>query len=115
MMVRFVLAHNGSPGFTLPTQFGLTLFALEDNRVRGPLNGTAPNVVRSRDFAQTLARVVEKPDRMAIPGFLLKMWLGKAADTIIYGCHVLPRKVLDLGYQFCFPALEGALRDLVEK
>lgn len=92
---------------------GLILFALEEKRVRGPLNGTAPDVVRSRDFAQTLAQIVGKPARMATPGFFLRMWLGKTADTIIYGRRVLPQKALDLGYQFRFPLLEPALRDLV--
>lgn len=92
---------------------GLIAFALEDNRVRGPLNGTAPEPVRSRDFAQMLAQVVGKPARLATPGFLLRMWLGKTADTIIYGRRVLPQKALDLGYQFQFATLESALRDLV--
>jgi uncharacterized protein (TIGR01777 family) len=92
---------------------GLIAFALEDNRVRGPLNGTSPGVVRSRDFAQTLAQVVGKPARMATPGLLLRMWLGKTADTIIHGRRVLPQKALDLGYQFQFATLEPALRDLV--
>lgn len=93
---------------------GLIVFALEDDRVRGPLNGTAPNAVRSRDFAQTLARVVGKPARIATPGLLLKMWLGVTAETIIYGRRVLPQKALDLGYQFQFATLESALRDLLE-
>lgn len=92
---------------------GLTTFALEEQRVHGPLNGTAPNVVRNRDFTQTLAQVVGKPARLATPGLLLRMWLGITAETIIYGRHVVPQKALDLGYQFRFATLESALHDLV--
>jgi uncharacterized protein (TIGR01777 family) len=92
---------------------GLILLALDDARVRGPLNVTAPGGVRSREFAATLGRVVGKPPRFAIPGFLLRLGFGVTADTIIHGRHVVPRKALDLGYPFRFPALEPALRDLV--
>jgi uncharacterized protein (TIGR01777 family) len=93
---------------------GLIVFALEENQVRGPLNGTAPGAVRNRDFAQTLAQAVGKPDRIATPGFLLRMWLGVTADTIIYGRRVLPKKAIDLGYLFRFATLESALHDLLD-
>ncbi len=92
---------------------GLSVFALEDQRVRGALNGTAPDVVRNRDFAHTLGQAVGKPARLATPGFFLRMWLGVTADTIIYGRRVLPKKALDLGYQFQFATLESAFRDLL--
>ncbi|HLV99292.1 MAG TPA: TIGR01777 family oxidoreductase [Ktedonobacterales bacterium] len=92
---------------------GLIMFALEDERVRGPLNGTAPDVVRNRDFARTLAQVVGKPARFGTPGWVLKMWLGVTAETILYGRRVLPKKALKLGYPFQFPTLESALRNLV--
>lgn len=93
---------------------GLILFALEESRVEGVLNGTAPDVVRNQDFAQTLAQVVEKPARLAVPGFFLRMWLGKTADTIIYGRRVLPQKALELSYQFQFATLKSALHDLLD-
>ena len=70
--------------------------------------------MRNRDFSQTLAQVVGKPARLATPGLLLRMWLGVTADTIIYGRRVLPKKALDLGYQFQYATLESALRDLLD-
>jgi len=93
---------------------GLILFALEDSRVWGPLNGTAPDVMRNRDFTQMLAQVVGKQARFATPGLLLRMWVGVTADTMVYGRRVLPKKALDLGYQFQFATLESALHDLLE-
>lgn len=101
------------PWIHIADAVGLIIFALENNQVQGPLNGTAPDTVRSRDFAQTLAQAVGKPARMATPGFLLRMWLGVTADTIIYGRRVLPQKALALGYQFQFATLASALRDLL--
>jgi uncharacterized protein (TIGR01777 family) len=93
---------------------GLVLWALEDGRVRGPLNGTAPDVVRNRDFAAAMANVVGRPARLRTPGLLLRMSVGVTADTILYGRRVLPQKALELGYQFQFPTLASALHDLVD-
>jgi uncharacterized protein (TIGR01777 family) len=92
---------------------GLIVFALEDERVRGPLNVVAPGVVRNREFTATLARVVGKPARFPVPGVLLRLGFGITADTIIHGRRVVPRKALDLGYAFRFAALEPAMRDLL--
>jgi NAD dependent epimerase/dehydratase family enzyme len=92
---------------------GLIVYALEDERVRGPLNVVAPGVVRNREFMATLARVVGKPARFPVPGVLLSLGFGITADTIVHGRRVVPRKALDLGYTFRFAALEPAIRDLL--
>ena len=101
------------PWIHLADEVGLIQMALSDERVRGPLNCTAPEVPRNREFAATLGRVLGKPVRMAVPGFAMRMGLGVAADILIHGRRVVPQKALDLGYQFRFPTLESALRDLL--
>jgi NAD dependent epimerase/dehydratase family enzyme len=93
---------------------GLVLFALEDSRVQGPVNGTAPDVIRNRDFTRALAQAVGKPARFATPSLLLRLWLGVTVDTMLYGRHVVPQKAQELGYRFQFPTLEFAFRDLVD-
>ncbi len=92
---------------------GLLRFALEESRVEGAVNGTAPDMVRNRDFTRMLAQMIGKPARMVVPGFLLRTWLGMTAETILFGRRVFPRKALDLGYPFQFATLETALRDLL--
>lgn len=87
--------------------------ALDNEQVRGPLNCVAPETPRNRDFAATLGRVAGKPARVPIPGIALRMGLGVTADIIIHGRHVVPQKALALGYQFRFPALAPAMRDLI--
>jgi hypothetical protein len=41
--------------------------------------------------------------------------LGKAAITITHGQRVLPARALELGYEFRFPKLNGALADLIRR
>lgn len=102
-----------TPWIHIADVVGLIRYALEDARVHGPLNVVAPGVVRNREFAATLGRVVGRSARLPIPGLMLRLGVGKTADTIIHGRRVVPRKALDLGYPFRFPTLELALRDLV--
>ena len=40
---------------------GLMRFAIENDSISGPLNGTAPAPVRQREFASTLGRVLRRP------------------------------------------------------
>lgn len=102
-----------SPWVHIADVAGVLLLALDNPGVSGPLNVTSPGAVRNRVFAETLGSVVGKPARFPVPQIAIWFALGIAADTITHARHVVPAKALALGYQFQYPALEGALRDLV--
>lgn len=96
---------------------GLLTWAIESPEVSGPLNGTAPTPTTNRDFSRTLAKVLHRPC-WPVPGFLtapaLRLFLGEMAEAmLLQGPKVRPAKALDLGFQFQFPDLEPALRDVL--
>ena len=96
-------------------EVGLILWALDDERVSGAVNGTAPNPVTNRVFSKTLGRVLRRPAVVPVPGFALSaMFGGEAAETFKGGARVLPRRTQDLGYVFRHPELEEALRHLLK-
>lgn len=92
---------------------GLILWALENSKVSGPLNATAPNPVTMKEFADTLGKVMGRPSFAAVPGFVLKTLLGEMSDLLLKGQRVVPEKALRLGYQFKYPSLEPALRAIL--
>jgi uncharacterized protein len=94
-------------------EIGLLLLALTDERVVGPLNATAPTPTTNRDFTSTLGAVLGSPSWLAVPEFSLRLSLGEMADLVIKGQRVLPRRALELGFQFRFPELRPALEDLL--
>ncbi len=96
-------------------EIGLILLALEDQRAHGPLNATAPEPETNRDFSATLGRVLGSPSWLPVPELSLRLLLGEMADLVVKGQRVLPRKALALGYQFQYPSLEAALRQLLGK
>lgn len=96
-------------------EVGIILYALEHEEVSGPINLTAPEPVRNRAFAKTLGKVLHRPAWFPVPGFMLKLFLGEVSAVVIHGRRVVPKKILDAGYQFQYPTLEPALRQLLHR
>jgi uncharacterized protein (TIGR01777 family) len=97
-------------------EVGLVLWALENDEVTGTLNATAPNPVTNRDFSKTLGRVLRRPAVLPAPKFAVSVLRGEElADAITASLRVIPRRALDLGYEFRWPELEPALRDLYRR
>jgi uncharacterized protein (TIGR01777 family) len=89
---------------------GLFLWALDDERVSGPVNGTAPNPVTNREFSKALGRALHRPAVVPVPKLAVSAMRGRElADAVAGGARVLPRRALDLGYDFQHPDLDEAL------
>lgn len=92
---------------------GVIEFALEREDLRGPINVTAPQPVRQREFAQALGRVLKRPAFLPAPAFALKIVLGEFASELLSGKRVLPQRLSQAGYKFRFVELEPALREIL--
>ena len=92
---------------------GLIIESLANVQLSGPLNLTAPEPVTNRDFSKTLAQVLGRPAILPTPVFALKLLFGEFAQILGSGQRVLPAEALSNGYQFRFPKLKTALKDLV--
>jgi uncharacterized protein (TIGR01777 family) len=101
------------PWIHLADEVGIILFALEDGRVHGPLNLTAPEPPTNREFYQMLGKVLHRPSWFPMPGGLFKLFLGEAAVVVTRARRVVPEKALELGYKFQYSDLEQALRQLL--
>ena len=89
---------------------GLFLWALDDHRVWGVINGTAPNPVTNRELSKALGRALHRPAFMPVPKFAVAALRGgELADTVAGGARVIPRRALDLGYEFRHPELDEAM------
>jgi len=88
----------------------LTVWALTNTAVSGPLNATAPDPVTNLELARTLGRVLRRPAFFPAPAFAVRLALGEMADVALTGQRVLPDKARALGFEFRYPLLEPALR-----
>jgi uncharacterized protein (TIGR01777 family) len=84
--------------------------------LHGPINATAPEPVTNRDFTRTLGRVLRRPTILPVPAVALRLALGEMADrTLLSSARVLPSRLLQSGFRFEYPELEGAFRQVLGK
>jgi uncharacterized protein len=92
---------------------GLILFALDDARVVGALNGVAPNALRQIDFARALGRALHRPAFVPAPAFAIRAALGEFSAELLTSRRVLPAKAQELGYRFAQTDLDSCLRHVL--
>ncbi|MGG3562838.1 TIGR01777 family oxidoreductase [Neobacillus rhizosphaerae] len=90
---------------------GIT-FVIENEQIYGPVNFTAPQPLPMSDFGKTLAQVLHRPHWLPIPSFALRLLLGEMSTLVVEGQKVLPKKLLEHGYQFQYPELKMALKNI---
>lgn len=97
-----------------PDVLAALAFMLETPALEGPVNVTSPNPAQNEAFTKALARVLGRPALAIAPEFAIRLLYGEmGVETVIAGQRVLPAKLLDAGFQFRFPELEGALREAI--
>lgn len=86
--------------------------ALVDRDMAGALNAVAPNPVRNRELTQTLARVLHRPARVAVPKAAAAAVLGSegARELACASQRVAPARLEATGFRFRRPTLDACLR-----
>jgi uncharacterized protein len=92
---------------------GLFVLALDRADVSGPINGTAPEPVTNWGFSRALAAVLHRPCWLRVPKLALRLGLGTMAELATHGQRVVPVRAKALGYEFRYPLLEPALREVI--
>lgn len=91
------------------------LFLIRDTQARGVYNLTSPYPVTNDEFGRTISKAMKRPHYFPIPGFVMHLIFGEVAIMVLEGQNVLPKKLLESGYEFKFPRLEIAIKDILKK
>ena len=90
----------------------LFVFAAENESLRGPVNGSAPNPVSNLGFTKALGQAVSRPTLFPAPGFALRLALGEFAEVLLASQRVVPKAAADAGFTFRYETIGGALSNL---
>lgn len=105
---------SGKQGFSwihITDVVNAVMFIIE-NKLSGVFNFTAPGVTDNVSYTRVLSKVLKKPAFFAVPLFALKIIFGEGSIAVAGGQFAPPRHLLDAGYNFRFPDLESALKDI---
>lgn len=90
--------------------------ALQDEKMLGVYNGVAPEPVTHKTLMKTIARIkggIKIP--APAPAFVLKLMLGEMSVEILKSTTVSAQKVLNTGFSYKFPAIDAAVKDLLQR
>lgn len=90
------------------------LFIKNTPALEGAINITAANPVTNNYFTSILADKLNRPSFMTTPAFILQAIFGEMADLLLFGQHVVPKKLQKNGFKFKHPTLESALNNLIQ-
>lgn len=93
----------------------MTLWALDNQTVSGPVNGVGPEPARNSDFTKALGRAIHRPAFMPVPMFALRALYGELADVMTMSQRVIPEVAQSGGFKFRYGSLDEALRDAVSR
>jgi len=86
---------------------------IEEKRYEGIYNLTAPNPTTNKGLTDALGNALGKPTFMRVPAFVLRLQLGEAANLLLEGQSVLPKRLLESGFTFTFSDIREAIANLV--
>ncbi len=92
---------------------GAFVFLTARCEISGPVNLTSPNPIRNKELAKALGKAMHRPAFLPAPGFMLKLILGEFGSVLLEGQRVIPKKLMDSGYVFIYPEIDGALGSLI--
>ena len=90
---------------------------LTDPHMQGTYIASSPNPLSNRDFMKELRRAVGMP--LGLPayswmiGFGARWLLNTDPELALCGRYVMPKRLQDEQFEFQFPQLREALRDVV--
>lgn len=89
------------------------LYVIEDTRLEGVVNFTAPNPKRMRTFGKIIGEVTKRPHWLPVPSFAMQLALGEKSILVLDGQYVMPEKLLASDFKFKYASLSDALSNLL--
>ncbi|MCB2230103.1 TIGR01777 family oxidoreductase [bacterium] len=91
-------------------------FAIETESLSGPVNAVSPTPVTNEEFTNAMGEVLNRPTVLSIPVFALKMLAGEMAEEmLLISSRVIPKKLLDAGFQFSHTHLTKTLHQILDE
>lgn len=116
MMIPFRLFVGGPIGsgrqfwsfISLEDEVRAILHCLDTGSISGPVNLSAPNPVRNKEFMRALGDEMGRPSIVPAPAFAVKLVLGQEAarSLLLESKRVIPEVLTGTGFEFLHPTID---------
>lgn len=93
----------------------LIKYAIENESVKGILNGVAPDIVTNAQFSKVFAGSFSppRPSVIPLPEFVLNMIFGEERAVILAsGAKISPKRTQEVGFKFKYPDIKSACKNV---
>ena len=93
----------------------LYMEAMQNEAWSGIYNAVTPNPVSNRTFTLELAKKMKGNFfiPMPVPDFILRFKLGDRSEEVLKSSNISADKLKQQGFQFIYPTIDAAFRDLI--
>ena len=90
------------------------IYALETESLHGAYNAVSPNPISNKKLVMKTARIMRGSFFVPVhvPGFILKILMGQRSIEILKSTTVNSNKIREAGFEFLYPTIDQALKDL---
>jgi len=83
------------------------------SKLTGTYNMVSPNPVTNEELTRAVAKQLHRPLwAPKVPAFVLHLALGEMSLVVLGSTKVSPQKIIDNGFKFEYPELQGALKEI---
>ncbi len=86
-----------------------------ENSCENIFNLTAPNPTTNRGLTNALGKTLKRPTILPLPEFVLNIIFSEGAKVLTDGQSVIPKNLLDLGFEFKYKTIEETIENLCLK
>ncbi len=79
------------------------------DHLEGPVNLTAPNPATNAEVTQVMGKILGRPTILPVPAKALEISLGEFSTEVLGSLRVIPRRLIDAGFDFQDPTIDRAL------
>lgn len=105
--------RQGMSWIHIDDMVALIQFLLTNEHCQGIYNATAPHPLSNKQFSQILAKCLNRPALLPLPGCILRLAMGEMADLLLGGQFVYPKRAITAGFDFQYPELTTALQNIL--
>ncbi len=83
------------------------------NSIDGVFNLTAPVPTTNYGLTKALGKTLHRPTIFPVPEFVLRLIFGEGAKVLTDGQSVVPKRLIDAGFEFEFQTIEETIEDIL--